>query len=134
MKTTTQSVKLLIADDSQNIAVDITAYHAGFEILDICNNCNDLTQNPNMQQADIILINTHLPGLSCIEAAKRINFLNAQIPLVAITAQMNDLRLQDLVEAGFRGFIHKQDVKTTLSKVIKSVLNNEFVFPPNLKT
>jgi len=54
--------------------------------------------------------------------------------MVAITLHKDEVFLQDIIGAGFKAFVYKPEVASSLIKVINRVLNNEFVFPNNLKT
>jgi DNA-binding NarL/FixJ family response regulator len=104
--------------------IDVLAcYYSGDELL------ND----DKYGYADLILLDIEMPGKNGIVTAKRINFNYPQIKIIAITMYQDQVYLQQLIEAGFRGFVNKTEVGEKLLDVIHSVMDNTFVFPENIE-
>ncbi|MBN1950109.1 MAG: response regulator transcription factor [Bacteroidales bacterium] len=83
--------------------------------------------------ADLILLDIEMPGLNGIQTAKQVNFLFPQIKTIAITMYQDQIYLQQLIEAGFKGFVNKTMVGETLFRVIDDVLQNQFSFPGDIE-
>ena len=77
---------------------------------------------------DIILMDIHMPGISGIEATKRIREFNKTIPVIALTAITIEDHLEDFYSAGFNEFISKpfkaEDFFEKISRVLRS---NDFL-------
>jgi two-component system cell cycle response regulator DivK len=76
------------------------------------------------QKPALILMDIQLPGMSGIEALKalRANPATAAIPVVAITASVMQQDRQQIMSAGFDGFIEKPiNLKALFDTVKKSV-------------
>ena len=132
-----QKIKAIIADDSPMFlqGVKTLLQSEGYvDVIATYSNGADLINSELINHADILLIDINMPQIDGINAAKKINFINTKIPMVAITLHKDEVFLQDIIGAGFKAFVYKPEVASSLIKVINRVLNNEFVFPNNLKT
>lgn len=137
MEKTEHKVRVIIADDSRMFLDGVMAmFHSNdkYKVIEVFENGADLIASEMIHQADIILIDINMPKVDGIRAAQKINFQNANIPLVAVTMHKDEVYLQDIISAGFKAFIYKPNIAESLFTVIDRVLNDEFVFPANLKT
>lgn len=77
-----------------------------------------------VHQPDLILMDIQLPGMSGIEALKalRADAALAGIPVVAITASVMLSDRQQIMSAGFDGFIEKPITVRSFLDVVESVL------------
>lgn len=129
-------LRIIIADDSDYFIEGIRAVleiSDKYELFEVHSNGLTLVNSKNLHMADIILIDINMPKLNGIEAAKKIDFQHGNIPLVAVTMNRDDIYLKEIIGAGFRGFVYKPDVASTLFDVLDRIMNQEFVFPDNLK-
>jgi signal transduction histidine kinase/ActR/RegA family two-component response regulator len=56
---------------------------------------------------DVILMDIHMPGISGIEATKKIREFNKELPIIALTAITIEENLEEFYKAGFNEFIPK---------------------------
>jgi CheY-like chemotaxis protein len=56
---------------------------------------------------DIVLMDIHMPGISGIEATKKIREFDGQLPIIALTAVTIDENLEGFYQAGFNEIIPK---------------------------
>lgn len=77
---------------------------------------------------DIILMDIHMPGISGIEATKKIREFNKTVPIIALTAITIEDNLEDFYSAGFNEFIPKpfkaEDFFEKINRVLRS---NDFL-------
>ena len=77
---------------------------------------------------DIILMDIHMPGISGIEATKKIREFNKTIPIIALTAITIEDNLEDFYSAGFNDFMPKpfkaEDFFEKINRVLRS---NDFL-------
>ncbi len=72
---------------------------------------------------DVILMDIHMPGISGIEATKRIRKFNKDVPILALTAVTLDENLDDFYTAGFNDIIPKPfKPEDFFEKIYKAVI------------
>lgn len=129
-------LKIIIADDSKTFLEGfrfIISRNENYSIIDVCCNGKELIDSPLLYSADIIITDIDMPQMNGMEAARIINKRYPHLPIVALTMHIESVFLKDLIESGFNAFIYKPNVSKKLHSVINQVLNNEFVFPENIK-
>lgn len=127
--------KIIIAEDSPEFLQAlgfIIARNKQFEVIDTCRNGVELINSPRLFNADLVISDIEMPEMNGIEAAKRVNYINPNLPIIALTMFMEKVYLRTIVEAGFKGFIYKPNVSKELFDVIDKVLQKEYVFPDYL--
>ena len=127
-----KKVQIIIVDDNLIFLDGITTFLSkmpDYEIAACFQSGIDLLENLGRYQADLILLDIEMPVLNGIETAKRLNYLKSSLILIAISLYNDQVYIKQLIEAGFRGFVSKNNVSEELPQVIESVLNNRFVFP-----
>lgn len=103
------------------------------KIIERLSSGKELLESPNLLKADLILMDIEMPGINGFETAKWVNYRSQYIKLIAITMYQDKVYLEQLIEAGFRGFVNKAEVASMLFKVIDQVMENKFVYPGNIK-
>lgn len=77
---------------------------------------------------DIILMDIHMPGISGIEATKKIREFNKTVPIIALTAITIEDNLEDFYKAGFNEFLPKPfNVEDFFEKINRVMRNNDFL-------
>jgi DNA-binding NarL/FixJ family response regulator len=125
-------IEIIIVDDSPIFLEGISTFlnkENEFEIVACFTSGIMLMNNINNYRPDLILLDISMPGLNGIETAIRLNWYRPELKLIAITMYQENVYLKQLMEAGFHGFVNKNNVYEKLSQVIHRVLKNEFVFP-----
>jgi len=93
----------------------------------------ELLKHTLLYDADFILIDCEMPGLNGIETARLLNFRYPSKKLIALTMYQDEICLNDLITAGFSGYVYKPDIVSKLESVINNVLKNELDFSRALK-
>jgi two-component system nitrate/nitrite response regulator NarL len=83
--------------------------------------------------ADLILMDIEMPEMDGILAVKKILWKYRSLKLIAITMYQDHVYLKNLVEAGFRGCVFKQQLFTDLKDAISVVMKDQLYFPENIK-
>jgi DNA-binding NarL/FixJ family response regulator len=78
---------------------------------------------------DLILLDIEMPWLSGLETAKRLSSHGMKLKLIALTMYYDGIYIKRLIEAGFMGFVNKNNVSENLLHVINLVLKGELAFP-----
>ena len=90
----------------------------------VVDNGMDAIKHAKEQDFDVILMDIHMPGISGIEATKKIRDFNRTVPIIALTAITIEENLEDFYKAGFNEFIPKpfnaEDFFEKINRVLRS--------------
>ncbi len=90
----------------------------------VVDNGMDALKHAKEQDFDVILMDIHMPGISGIEATKKIREFNRTVPIIALTAITIEENLEDFYKAGFNEFIPKpfnaEDFFEKINRVLRS--------------
>lgn len=78
----------------------------------------------------IILMDINMPGMSGLEAAKRIGKLVPESKILALTMHENREYIIEMSRLGARGYVFKDSPPSELLKAIETVHRGEFFFSP----
>lgn len=129
-------VKLILVDDNASFLEGLESLLANdidYQIIGKFLSSDDLLESDTLGLADIILLDIEMPGKNGIETALQVNFMFPQIKMIAITMYQEKVYLQQLIGAGFKGFVNKTMVGEKIFSTLKSVQDNKFLFPDDIE-
>jgi two-component system, cell cycle response regulator DivK len=119
--------KILIAEDSsviQNLARKVLEFQ-NFEIL-IAKNGQKVLEILENEHIDAILMDINMPLMNGIDCTKQIRTLanesKANVPIIAITGNAQNYRLEEYIELGFSNFLPKPINFDVLVEMVKKVM------------
>ena len=78
---------------------------------------------------DVVLMDIHMPGISGIEATKKIRAFNKELPIIALTAVTIDENLDEFYRAGFSEIIPKPfKTEEFFEKIHRTLENKKITF------
>jgi DNA-binding NarL/FixJ family response regulator len=104
----------------------------GFEVVGSFQNCEDAFQTNSFGEADVLLLDIRLPGISGIEGA---NYLSERYPgllIVMCTLYEDDENIFNAILAGAVGFISKRAAPTELVSSILNLIQGGSPMTPNV--
>ena len=75
----------------------------------------------------------NMPNLNGICATKLSIWDKSNFKIIAITMSCDNYGLSEIIGAGFRGFICKDDIFNKLNSALNTVMEGKFYFPDNMK-
>jgi DNA-binding NarL/FixJ family response regulator len=127
-----EKIQVIIVDDNPIFMEGITAYLSKYDMFEIVASFSSgpaLIESIDQYDPDLILLDIEMPWLNGIETAKRLSSYGVKLKLIAITMYYDGIYLRNLKDAGFMGFVNKNNVSENLIHVIDRVLAGESSFP-----
>ena len=89
---------------------------------DVADNGEISIEKVRLEDYDLVLMDVHMPGITGIEATKKIREFNTKVPILALTAVTIDDNIDDFFIAGFNDIIPKPyKIEEFFSKVSKCI-------------
>ncbi|MEP7144331.1 MAG: response regulator transcription factor [Ferruginibacter sp.] len=118
------SLRITIFDDNKNIRESISMLLATvpeFEVVGSYSHVLDCVEDIGESNPDIILMDIEMPGMSGIEAVKKIRATYPQIQVLMQTVFEDDDRVFDSICSGASGYILKNHLNTRLVDAINEL-------------
>jgi DNA-binding NarL/FixJ family response regulator len=117
-------IRILVVDDHAVIRRAICSLLSNDPILDVvCETADgeDAVRKAEELQPDLVLLDISLPGISGIEAARRIRSLSPNSRIIFLSQHDSRQMVEDAVRAGGYGYVAKMDGGSELLKAIRAV-------------
>ena len=82
----------------------------------------------------IVLMDIHMPGISCFDAASRIMVLRPATRIVFVTAFVSDRYIEEALRVNARGFLTKTEPVAQLVAAVKQVAAGKVYFSPDVRS
>lgn len=117
-------IKVVIVDDHpaiQQAWLQFLNAEEDIEVVGVFSSGNEMVEKLNEISTDIILMDISMPGISGIEATRRITKINPSVKIIAVTTYDASTYQKKTMDAGAKGFVSKYAVAEHLIKAIKEV-------------
>ena len=117
-------INLILADDSSDFNEAVSFFlsrYPALNILDVCENGQELLESEHLSQADVILLDIRMPIMDGLEATRAIKKDRPNLKVIGITMDEDELLLKETEEAGFDGLIYKVNVVRHLLDEVERV-------------
>jgi DNA-binding NarL/FixJ family response regulator len=118
------AVRILIADDHTVVRAGLRALlesQAGWEVCGEASDGRDAVEKATKLKPDVAVLDIGMPLLNGVEAARRIHKSSPQTEILILTMHESDDLVQQVVEAGARGYILKDDADRILLAAVEAV-------------
>lgn len=96
------------------------------------NNCIDIIKDIKTHQPDIILMDIDMPGITGIEAVKKIRQFNKQVFIIMLTIFDDSKNVLDAISNGASGYLLKKHASEKLISAIKDVMEGGAPMSPSI--
>ena len=93
-----------------------------FAVTGSFSNCLHVAEEVKANTPDLILMDIDMPGMTGIEAVKRIRAFNKNLPIIMLTVFDDNTHILDAICAGASGYLLKKNVSEKLVPAIKEVM------------
>lgn len=121
---TTFVTKILLIDDHVIVRDSLARRLEDEADLEVPATAGDADEGLALAQAnafDVIVMDINMPGMSCFEAAKRLQASHPELPLVFLSAYWNDAFIEQAQGVGAVGLLSKSDEPGLLINAIRTV-------------
>lgn len=92
---------------------------------ELVDNGEDAVERVKSKDYDVVLMDIHMPGISGLEATKRIRSFNKELTIFALTAVTLEDKMQEFDEAGFNDIISKPFKQEDFEKILFEALDSQ---------
>lgn len=127
--------RVIIVDDSRDFIDGLRLlfkYLPQYKVISVAYDGSEIIDNAELGNADLLLLDVNMPILNGIKAAQQINFIYPSLKMIAITLNHDSVYLEELIGAGFKGFVDKANIVNDLADTLQKVCNNQYIFPKQL--
>lgn len=129
-------MKLILADDHplfrNGLALLLRAHIAGCEIWEGENLDDALSEALAHPDADLALLDLHMPGMDGVRGIQRFVASHPVLPLVILTGAEAQQEIEAVLSAGASGFIPKSSTPAVMLSAIQLVLSGGIYVPPQV--
>ena len=127
-------MKLILADDHtlfrNGLALLLKAHSADCEIWEGDGLDAALAEAQAHPDANIALLDLHMPGMEGVQGIRRFVEANPALPLIILTGADDPQQIHDVLAAGASGFIPKSSTPAVMLSAIQLVLSGGTYIPP----
>jgi len=128
-----QSIRLLLVDDHEIVRAGLRMLFLAepdIQIVGEAGSGEEALQAMHTAQPDVVLMDVALPGISGIEATRRIKASFPQVAILALTMYEDEQYFFQMLEAGASGYVPKRAAADDLVSAIHVVhQGNVFLYP-----
>jgi len=117
-------IKLVIADDHEIFRKGLKNVLSRLKYIDLVGeavNGKEVINIVKRKNIDIILMDIEMPEMNGIEATRKILAIKPDVKIVALTMFNDEQYIQDMLDAGAKGFLLKSITKQILDKAIRTI-------------
>jgi DNA-binding NarL/FixJ family response regulator len=128
-------VRLLLADDHEIVRRGLRALleaEPGWEVVAEAADGRDAVEKTKELKPDIAILDISMPTLNGLEAARQIVASGSQTKVLILTVHDSDPLIQQVLEAGARGYLLKSDAGRDLVAGVEALRRNKTFFTPKV--
>jgi DNA-binding NarL/FixJ family response regulator len=128
-------VRLLVADDHEIVRKGLRALleaEAGWEVVAEAVNGKDAVEKVKQIKPDVAILDISMPLLNGLEAARQIVKSLEHTKVLVLTVHDADPLIQQVLEAGARGYMLKSDAGRDLVIAVDALRRNKTFFTPKV--
>ena len=126
-----REIRLVIADDHEFIRrgiVSLLESHPGCIVVAEANNGESAVEMVKLHAPDIAILDLSMPVMDGLAATREISKEMPKVRVLILTMHKSKQLVREILEAGARGYVMKEDTGRELIKAIESLLDDKLYF------
>ncbi|MBL7732503.1 MAG: response regulator transcription factor [Chitinophagaceae bacterium] len=128
-------VTILIYEDNAHLRESLTSLlslSSDYVVLSAYPDCMEVTEQVKNHTPDVILMDIDMPGMSGIEAVKKVREFNRKVQIIMLTVFDDNMHVFEAMYAGANGYLLKKYVSDKLTGAIQEVLEGGAPMSPTI--
>lgn len=128
-------IRVLVVDDHPVVRRGLVALLGsleGFEVAAEASNGESAVREVLLTRPDVVLMDVQMPGLSGIEATKRLAVSAPEVPVLMLTMYDDDATVFTAMQVGARGYLLKGAEQDEIERALRAVVAGEAIFGPGV--
>ena len=137
LNTSTQSIRVLLADDHTLVRAGIRALLEklpGFEVAGEASDGREVIVLIETHQPDVVLMDISMPGLNGLQALARITRDFPRVRVIILSMHPNDEYVMQALKSGASGYLLKRAATAELPAALNSVVGGEIYLSLEIAT
>lgn len=128
-------LRILLADDHEIVRRGLCAMLRAQPDWDVCgeaSNGREAVEKALQLKPEVVILDIGMPSLNGLEATRQILKANPQIKILILTLHDSDQVVQEVLNAGARGFLLKSDAARDLVAAVEALRRGKIYFTPKV--
>jgi len=128
-------LRILLVDDHEVVRRGLTVLlrsRAEWEICGEASNGREAVLKTQKLNPDLVILDIGMPNLNGLEATRQIVKARPETRVLILTLHDSDALVQEVLNAGARGFLLKSDAARDLVTAVEALNNNKTYFTPKV--
>ena len=129
------SFRILLADDHEVVRRGLCALLRAQPEWEVCgeaSNGREAVDKALMLRPEVVILDIGMPSLNGLEATRQILKANPQTRVLILTLHDSDQVVQEVLNAGARGFLLKSDAARDLVAAVEALRRDKIYFTPKV--
>ena len=128
-------MKIILIDDNKAFREGFKFYlvnKLGYDVVADYNDGDEFLRKKEFIHCDIILMDIDMPKVDGFKATKLALWETRDLKVIAITGFRDKAYLTDLITAGCKGCVFKENIYNELEEAIHTVMSGEMYYPDGI--
>lgn len=129
------SFRILLADDHEVVRRGLCSLlksQPDWEVIGEAGNGREAVEKALTLKPDVVILDIGMPNLNGLEATRQILKANPHIKVLILTLHDSDQVVQEVLNAGARGFLLKSDAARDLVAAVEALRRDKIYFTPKV--
>jgi DNA-binding NarL/FixJ family response regulator len=129
------SFRILLADDHEVVRRGLCALLRSQPDWEVCGEAKDgreAVEQTLKLKPEVVILDIGMPNLNGLEATRQILKANPHVKVLVLTLHDSDQVVQDVLNAGARGFLLKTDAARDLVAAVEALRRDKIYFTPKV--
>jgi DNA-binding NarL/FixJ family response regulator len=127
--------RILVADDHEVVRRGLCGLlraEPDWEVCGEASNGREAVEKASQLKPEVVILDVGMPTLNGLEATRQILKTNPQIKVLILTLHDSDQVVQEVLNAGARGFLLKSDAARDLVAAVEALRRGKIYFTPKV--